>query len=167
MKNKIQLIVLLFLAVLCLFFLYRHFFPNEEKRVRRRIDALAEAVSIPENPTTTATIAAGDRLRGFLTSDIEVEVDMPDGGRRTFSGRPDIIRAAMAAHASAQGFRVRFFDVNITLGPDAESAIAELTAQVVQKGEEDFTVQELKFTWRKEDNEWRLAKAETVRTLKL
>jgi hypothetical protein len=166
-KKKIQTILLLLVAGACLLFLYRHFFPNEEKRIRRMLGELAEVTSIPSRSTPAGNLAAVNRLRDFLTAEVEVDVELPGEHRHSLVGRQELVQAALAARANLQGLKVEFLDVAVTLDPGRETATVNLTVRVTQAGERDFLVEELKLALKQEDRQWRLAKAETVRTLKL
>ena len=166
MKQKLQTLALLLVAAGLVFFLYRHWFPNEEKRVRQTLLKLAEAASTPDRSGTLASLAAADRLRDYFTAEVEVSVEAPGEGEFHAVGRAEILQAALAARNTFKGLKVQFLDINVALAPDRQSATAELTARVTLKGEADFFVQELKLQLKQEDRHWRVAKAETVRTLK-
>jgi hypothetical protein len=53
----------------------------------------------------------------------------------------------------------------VTVAPDKQSAVADLTVQANISGEPDPIVQEMKFTLRKIDGRWLITRVETVRTL--
>ncbi|MBI5384907.1 MAG: nuclear transport factor 2 family protein [Verrucomicrobia bacterium] len=165
MKNKIQTTLLLLVAAGILYFLYERYFPNEEKVIRQRLAKLAEVASVPDRPTVTGNLAAADRLRDFLSPDIEIEVDVPGEGRQTMQGRGEIVQAVVAARTQLKGLKVALFDIHVTLDPGQETATAELTLRATHSGDKDFFVQELKLKLRKEDRLWRVWRAETMKTL--
>lgn len=167
MKSKIQISVLLLLAAGCLLLLYQRYFPNEERRIRRLLAGVAQAASVPEHPSVTARLAAADRLRDYLTAGVEVEVDVPGGGRQTLAGRQEIIQGVLTAQAQLPRFQIEFLDLSVTLDAERQTAQTELTARVRQGADPNWVVQELKFQLKKEDGQWRVAKVETVKTLKL
>ena len=134
--------------------------------MRNTVLKLAETATVPDNSGTVGDLATADRLRDYFTADVEVAVEAPGEGEFHAVGRPEIIEAALAARKMFRGLKVQFLDINVTLGPDKQTATAELTARVTLKGEKDFFVQELTLKLRQEDHQWRIAKAETVRTLK-
>lgn len=146
---------------------WQHLFPNEERRVRRTLDGLAEAVSIPASESIVGTGLAVDRLLGYVTPDIEAEVDVPGEGRHTFSGREEIRDAALAARRSLSDLKVQFLDVDVALAGDRQTATVELTVKATQPGAKEFLVQEMKLQLRKEDRQWRVSRAQTVKPLKL
>lgn len=166
MKQKLQTFALLLVAAGIVFFLYQRWFPNEEKRVRETLLKLADAASTPDSSGTLASLAAADRLRDFFTAEAELKVEAPGEGEFHAVGRADILQAALGARNRYPGLKVQFLDINVTVGVDNQTATAELTARVTLKGEKDFQVQELKLQLNQEDRHWRVARAETVRTLK-
>ena len=61
--------------------------------------------------------------------------------------------------------KVEFPDVNVTVGPDKLSAVADVAVKVQAAGEKDFYVQEMKLTFQKIGGDWLITRVETVRTL--
>ena len=166
-KRRFQTLALLLVGAACLLFLWRHFFPNEEHRVRQCLADLAQAASVPDQPTAAAALLAGDRLRNRLTSDVVLDVEVPEIGRQTLADRPEIVRLALAAWEQFKGLNVQLVDVRVTLGPDRLTAAADLTVRASLPRDKNFFVQELKFQLRQEDRQWRVSRIETVRVLKL
>jgi hypothetical protein len=166
-KKRLQTLLLVSVAATCVVVLYQRWFPNDEKLIRRRLDSLATLVSVPEHPTATGNLAAGDRLRDFLTADIELDIEVPGEGRHTVVGRQDILQTVVASRAGLGGLRVQFLDPQVALDPAQPTATADLTVRATQPGQGEFFVQELKLILRKEDRQWRICKVQTMRTLKL
>jgi hypothetical protein len=81
-----------------------------------------------------------------------------------FSDRDEIAKAVLAAHSAADGQKVEFLDVSVAVGPDKQSAVADLTARAQIAGDKDFSVQAMKFTLQKIDGQWLITRVETVRT---
>ena len=146
---------------------YWHFFPSQETRIRRMFGELARVVSISPNSSPLANLAAANELASFFTKDVEINLDVPGVGRHTFTGREEIIQAAVAARSNSRSVKVEFLDINVKLDAGKESATVDLTAKVTQPAEHDFSVQELKFQLQKVDGEWRIARVDTVRTMGL
>jgi hypothetical protein len=63
--------------------------------------------------------------------------------------------------------KVQFPDINITVAPDKQSAVADLTIAVSIAGEHDSIVQEMKITLQKISGQWLIIRVETVRTLSI
>ena len=79
--------------------------------------------------------------------------------------REEITQAALIGRSRAGGLQVKFPDINITVAPDKQSAVADLTVEANISGEHDSMVQEMKFTLQKTDGQWLITRVETVRTL--
>jgi len=155
------------LAAGVLWLAYTHFFPNDEKLIRRTLARLATTASVPANPTPLGNLRAANALQDFFTPEVEVEVDVPIEGRHTFTGREELIQAAVAARNNYRGLTVEFLDVNVAVAAGHQEATAELTAKATQPGDAEIHVQEMKLQLRKKDDAWRIWRAESVRTLKL
>ena len=103
-------------------------------------------------------------MAGFFAADVELNVDLPELGQRTMD-REEITQAALIGCSRAGGVQVKFPDINITVAPDKQSAVADLTVEANVSGEHDSIVREMKFTLRKTDGQWLITRVETVRTL--
>lgn len=145
---------------------WHHFFHSEESRVRRLLRDLAELASVPEKTSILreATVAAD--LRGYFTTDVEVEVDAPLEGRQVFNGREELVQAIVLGRQRYVGAQVEFFDPEIVLAPDRQTGTAEVGLKATRRGSEDILVMALKLTLRREDQRWRIARAESVEVLK-
>ena len=60
---------------------------------------------------------------------------------------------------------VEFLDINIILGSDKSTAVANLTARAKVTGEKEYLVQELRFILKKIGRAWLINRIETVKTL--
>ena len=165
MVKRLPRIVLLVLAVALLVLAYRHWFPNEEQRIRRMLSDVAREACIPANPKPLGNLAAAQKLASFFSPEVEIHVDAPSYGQHTLMGRDEIMQAVLAARANLKNLKVEFLDPNVALDASQESATVELTAKVTHTGERDFGVQELKFQMKRLDGQWRINRVETVRTL--
>jgi ketosteroid isomerase-like protein len=103
-------------------------------------------------------------VAGFFAADVELNVDLPELGQRTMD-RVEITQLALMGRSRAGGLQVKFPDINITVAPDKQSAMADLTVEANISGEHDSVVREMKFTLRKTDGQWLITRIETVRTL--
>ncbi len=167
MRKRLPVFLLALVAAGCLLVLWRHFFPNDERRVRHCLAELAQAVSIPDRPTRTAALRADDRLWRLLADGAELDVQAAEIGSITLNGRPEIVELVMRLWGAIQGLRVELIDVQVTLAPDHASATALLTAKATVTGEKDFSVQEFKIQLKQEDRQWRVTRVETVPALRL
>ena len=164
MKIIIRIVLLAALAALGVW-LWTVLFPRPEKVIRRRLTELARTVSSSANESDLMRLAAARSMAGFFAATVELNVDLPELGQRNSLDHEEITQAALVARSRAGGVQVKFPDINITVAPDKQSAVADLTVEANISGERDPIVREMKFTLRKTDGQWLITRVETVRTL--
>ena len=164
MKIVFRIVLLAALAALGVW-LWTVLFPSPEKVVRRRLTELARTVSSSANESDLTRLAAARSVAGFFAATVELNVDLPELGQHNSMDREEITQLALMGRSRAGGLRVKFPDINITVAPDKQSAMADLTVEANVSGEHDPIVQEMKFTFRKNDGQWLITRIETVRTL--
>jgi len=147
--------------------LWTWLFPGPEKVIHRRLEKLARTASFSGGESDLARLAAARNLAGFFSTNVELNLDTPRFGHRDIMDREEITQAAVAIRMRSQGMKVNFPDITVTLAPDRQSAIADVTVQADIPGDTDNLVQEMKFTLRRIDGEWLITRIETVRTLSL
>jgi hypothetical protein len=81
------------------------------------------------------------------------------------TSRAGITQAALLSRQVATSLDVKFPDVNVTVAPDGNSATADVTVDANVSGQSDAILQEVKFTFVREDGHWLINKVETVRVL--
>jgi hypothetical protein len=145
--------------------LWTIFFPSPDKVIRKRLAAVAQAASFTPGTGYLANLAGAERLAGFFSSNVQVNIDVPYHPRQSLSGREDVYQTALGARASLKSLSVTFPDVMLIINPDKESAVADLTAVGRGMGDSDLFVQEMKFTLKKIEGKWLITRVETVQTL--
>jgi len=163
MKIIIRIVLLAARAALGVW-LWTVLFPSPEKVIRRRLMELARTVSSSPNESDLTRLAAARSVAGFFASTVELNVDLPELGQRTLD-REELTQLALLARSRAGGVHVKFPDITITVAPDKQSAVADLTVEANVSGERDSIVREMKFTLRKTDGQWLITRIETIRTL--
>lgn len=139
-------------------------FPGPEKVIRRRLAEIARLASFNANENPLATLGGAQKLAGFCRPDLQVKLAAPVNAEHTFASRQEIAQSALAARSAfSGGLKVEFVDVVLTLGPDRQSAVADLTARMQPAGG-DLNVQEIKFTLLKTSGQWLVTRVETIRT---
>jgi hypothetical protein len=145
---------------------WRLLFPGAEKVIRTRLTRLAEAASFDLRQGILVKAYQVQKLAGFFTTNVVIELDMQGYVRQRLSGRDELQQVALAATGRAtRGWKVEFPDISVTLGPDGLTAVANLTSKVTFEGERDFSEQEFNFLLRKVAGQWLVYRVETVRTL--
>ncbi len=157
---------LLLLAVLLAlgFWGWRILFPSPENVIRQRLGELAKTASFSSDQGLLATAWNASSLGEFFTLDAEITVDVP-GSQHTFTGRDELLQAAVSARKAVSNLTVKFPDIKVTLAPDKTSAVVYLTAQGKVSGEKDFFLQELRLRLTKVKRDWLIHRVETVKTL--
>jgi hypothetical protein len=140
-------------------------FPGPEKIIQKQLAKLAQAVSFSATEGNLAKLAAAQKVAGFFSANVEVNVNVPGHERQIFAGREEITQAAMATRSALNSLAVKFPDVNVTLAPDKNSAVADVTLEASVSGQPDLVVEEMKFTLEKSAGKWLIKKIETVRVL--
>jgi len=164
MKTVLRFILLAALVALGIW-LWFVLFPSPEKVIRKRLTELASTASFSSGESDLTRLAAAQNLAGFFATNVQVDINVPGRIQHRLLGRDEIQQAALGARAALSGLKVQFPDINITVAPDKQSAVADLTVEANVAGEHDSIVQELKFTFQKTDGEWLITHIETVRTL--
>ena len=156
------------LAIICVgiaLLVWLVFFPNHERLIRKRLTELAQLCSFPPNQPPLSALKDIQRAVSFFTPDVEIIINVPNFPVGKISGRDDLREKALAAHGFAGGLQVEFFDMAIKVAPDKKSAVATLTGKVRAGNERDFSLQELKFTLKRDGREWLVSRVETVKTM--
>lgn len=141
------------------------FFPNPEKVIHQHLIKLARTASFSAGESALARLATAEDIAGYFATNVEVDINVPGRVQYTLQGRADIQQAALGARERLRGLKVQIPDINITVAPDKQSAVADLTVEVNIAGEHDSIVQEMKFTFQKTADGWLISHVETVRTL--
>ncbi len=163
---KIVFRILLFAALAVLgIWLWLVLFPSPEKVIRKRLMELARTVSSSSNESDLTRLAAARSVAGYFSTNVELNVELPELGSRSSMDREEITQAALMARAMAGGLQVKFPDLNITVAPGKRSAVVDLTVTAAIAGQSDSIVQEMKFTLHKIDGQWLITRVETVRTI--
>ena len=140
-------------------------FPSPEEAIRKQLKELAQLVSFASNEAPAARLFNSEKLAALFTSDVKIELNA-DSWKQTLSGHDQVFQAAMTVRQTFGGLRVDFIDINITLGPERQSAITDLTAKGNLAGDKDLIVEELRFSLKKVKGTWLINRVETVKTLR-
>ena len=164
MKIVFRIVLVAALAALGIW-LWAALFPSPEKVIRKRLVELARTASSSSGESDLARLAAARNVAGFFSTNVELNVELPELGQRNSMDREEITQAALMARSRAGGVQVKFPDINITVAPDKQSAVVDLTVEANVSGEHNPFVQQMKFTLQKTDGRWLITRVETVHTL--
>jgi hypothetical protein len=140
-------------------------FPSPEKVIRSRLNNLAKTVSFEPKDGAIARAYNAQKAADFFTVDVEANLDIKGYEPIILNGRDEILQRALVASRVLQGLNVEFLDINITLGPDKQTATANLTGKATISGDREFNAQEFNFQLKKVDGKWLIYRVETVKTL--
>jgi hypothetical protein len=167
MKITVRLIQLAVILALG-FWLWTIFFPSPEKVIRQQLVKLADHVSFSKNDgglTKLAGLAEASDIADFFSTNIMVNIDLPGHEQHSFASRDEITQAALVARQQVATLSVKFPDINITVAPDKQSAVADVTVEVTASGETDPFAQDLKISFTKTDRQWLISQVDTVRII--
>ena len=139
-------------------------FPSPEKVIRKRLGELANAASFSSTEGLVAKAWNASVLGEFFTADVEVTVDVP-GTQHTLSGRDELLQAAVGARRAVSSLTIEFPDITVTVAPERNSAVVNLTARGQVQGQKDFYLQELRLRMIRIKRDWLIDQIETVKTL--
>jgi hypothetical protein len=165
MKLIVRLVLLAGLAALAVW-AWGFFFPTPQKVIEQHLLKLARLASFTSKDGNLKRLADAERMGSLLAENIHVTVDMPGGRDTIFDNRGELLQAAMAARSSLKDLDAQFTDIGVSLNPDRRSAVALLTVKARIGGEPDWTVEELRFTFNKTNDDWLITGIETVKMLR-
>ena len=135
--------------------------PSEERRIRKRLIALADAVN--DRPGDgLGLLGRAARLTSFFDPDVVFD---PGGGAAPVYGREPLIALASRRPNDRGGLKLSFVDVSVTV--NGTTASSHLTAMLEwQDANEQPSVdaREATLDWRKSD-QWRIARITAVEPL--
>jgi len=142
-------------------------FPSPEKVVRQRLATVAQRPSFTADESALARLADAESLAGYFSTNVEINLDVPGRSQLTITGRDEVTQHAAAADSMVSSLSVKFLDVDVTIGPDKRSAVADFTVEARVGDDQDLIVQEMKFTLQKISGQWLITRVETIRTLSI
>jgi hypothetical protein len=144
---------------------WRVLFPSPQNAIRSRLRKLAETASFQSGQGIIPKALKAQKLADYFTPDVTVIAEIRGYGADTWKGRDELIQNAAIRMQQLGALKVEFVDINVTLTPDGQSAVANLTGKATVPGERDFFVQEFDFRLKKIGGHWLIYEIETVKTL--
>jgi ketosteroid isomerase-like protein len=146
------------------------FWPSEERAVKKRLNALAETLSIPADAQhgggDVARVTRLAQLRRYFADDVQVKSG--SGDPQSIS-RDGVLAAIASWTPPPGGLTIEFVDVQVKIDPDAASAKVYLTAKITandaRTGEPTMDAREARLGMAKRSGEWVVASVETTDTL--
>jgi hypothetical protein len=146
------------------------FWPSEERAVKRRLNALAETLSIPADAQNgggdVARVARLAQLRRYFADDVQVK---SGAGDPQSISRDGVLAAIASWTPPPGGLAIEFVDVHVAVDSDAAGAKVYLTAKISSRdartGEPTMDAREARVGMAKRNGEWVVASVETTDTL--
>jgi hypothetical protein len=144
-----------------------YLWPSDERAIRKRLESLAQAASVPPGEADLARLARAQRFRTVLRADVHVAFERAEWP--PIDGREAV--AALVARpwsGAAGGLDVQLQDVSVSLSSDRTSADVRAIVRVVSRdhaqGADVIDGRMISATFSKTDGEWRVASARILQT---
>ena len=144
---------------------WRVLFPSPENIIRSQLKSLAKIVSFKPNEGNISKAYGAQKLTDYFTPEVDINLNAPGYPQLAITARQELIQGLLWAQSNLSSLKVDFLDVNVTLDPDKQGAMANLTAKVIIGKSSDFNVQELNITFKKIEKRWLIYRVVTVKTL--
>ena len=164
MQKHLRVILVAVLIALG-FWAWRALFPSPEKVIQSRLRKLAATGSFEVGAGTIPKAYKASQIPDYFTPDVVIHVNAPGYEPLSVDNREEVQQYVTAGFNQLRGLKLEFLDINVKLGPDKQTAVANLTGKATVNGERDFSVQEFNFMLRKVDGKWLIYRVETVKTL--
>jgi len=145
--------------------LWTTIFPSPQHVIRARLNEMARDASFNSSQGPQEGYAAAQTVGNFFSTNVEITLNAPGSPGRTLTGRDQIIQTLIGVHESVTRLEVDFPDLNVTVGPDQDSATADLTFRAQVDGTRDSIAEEMKVTLKKIGGQWLVTHIETVPVL--
>jgi hypothetical protein len=136
--------------------------PNPRTVVWRRLEKLAEIASFPANEGQLVKLAAVQKMGGYFSDQIVVNVHMTGEETHEFYNREELVQAIQAGRMSVNSVLVKFKSPRIEIPPGNQEAIIGVALTADINGEKDTVVEDLKIEMKKIDGDWLITHVETV-----
>ena len=136
--------------------------PSDEDRIRRRLEELAQTVSVENRETPLIRQARASRLTTYLTPDANIDVGAPIS---PVVGRDAVAGVAAAVRVPAGGVTVEFNEVRVTVDDRTRRALATATVSVTAGaavGGELLQTRELNMVFSEIGGEWLIERVRLV-----
>ena len=140
--------------------------PNNDRQIRRRLTSLADEFN-SSTADGLGLAAKAVRIGDYFTDD--VIVDLGDGAS-PMVGRDTLMGMAARLQPRTAAFTLRVEDITVDVAADGRTAIVALTLTITRTstvtGEQSLDAREFSLEMRRPDDEWRIARAAAVDTIK-
>jgi len=164
MKQWAVRVVLIILFAALGIWAWNIFFPSPGKVIRRELTELARLATYNSKTGDVDKMLNAKKMANLCTPDVELSIDT-SGYRQHVAGRDELLSALVFVRGQLSEMSVQFYDMEVSLAPNREMAVVDLTLRGRIPTDKDLIVQECKFTMKKVGRTWLIRKIETVKTL--
>ena len=161
MKWAVRLIIIAGLAAAG-YWAWTVMFPNPRTVVWHRLEKLAQIASFPPNEGQIPKLAAVQKMGGYFSDQVVVNVQMTGEESHEFYNREELVQAIQAGRMSVNSVTVKFKDPNIEVTHGNQEAIIGVMLTADINGEKNSVVEDLKIEMKKIDGDWLITHVETV-----
>ena len=161
--------IILILSVACgaCFFLVSLIFPGDETLIDRKLDALAEFVSISPQQGLMTREDIRAQVDTFFDSEIRIQLNLPDGQANLFlSGIEKLKEYILMVRSQVRLLNVDFLEQSIEITEPHTKAVAFVTVRARVPSRPELEFSEFRLDLVKKDNEWKITHVESIRPLK-
>lgn len=137
-------------------------FPNPRAVVWHRLQKLAEITSFPADAGQVAKLVAVQKLGGYFSDQVVVNVHMTGEETHEFYNREELVQAIQAGRMTVNSVLVQFKSPRIEITPGKQEAIIGVALTADINGEKDAVVEDLKIQMKKIQGDWVITHVETV-----
>jgi hypothetical protein len=140
------------------------FWPSDERFIRRRLNAVAGTLTVPENDSELGRVSRVAELRKYVAEDVRLR----SGGQEIVSR--DVLLAFLVAFTPPPGgFSVELLDTQVTVAADGLTAQVYTDVKITSHdttGAPTIDAREATIVVAKREGEWLITGAETKETLR-
>jgi hypothetical protein len=161
MKLAVRLLMLAGLIALG-YWAWTAAFPNPRKVVWHRLEKLAQLASFPPNEGQLAKLANVQKIAGYFSDQVTVNVDVSGVEKVEYNNREDLIQALQGARMATSSVKAKFLGPKIEMTPGNLEAIVGVALTADVSGEQNALVVDLKIEMKKIDGDWLITRVESV-----
>jgi hypothetical protein len=162
MKKSLAGFALLAVVAVVIYWGWHWMFPDPAQLIQKQFSRLAKTASFEPGESSLAKMAALQKLTGFFTPEIRINIDLRGYPKQIIAGRADLTALMSYVRSQLPGLSVEFLDLNIRLAEDRKSAVVNLTLRGKVTADNDVLVQEMNFVLKQIDGDWLIDRAETA-----
>ena len=137
-------------------------FPNPRKAVWHRLEKLARLVSFSPDEGELAKLADAQKLAGYFSEQVTVNVEVQGVEKVAYTNREDLIQQLQGARMAVSSVKAKFLGPKIEMTPGDQEAIIGVALTADIGGEQNAVVVDLKIEMKKIDGDWLITRVETV-----